>query len=429
MKDNLSILTVNLSVMLVTSMFLISCDHSSRELKSKDLHERSGVQNTFFKLKNQDTVKVAYLGGSITAQSGWRVYSLKWFRENYPETTVVEINAAIGGTGSDFGVYRLQDHVLQYDSDLVFVEFAVNDASTNPETISQSMEGIIHQIWQQDPMIDICFIYTIKSDFIETYEKDSLPSSIATMEEIADYYQIPSINFGYKVLRRVNQGKLLFKGDEAAKDTIRVFSPDGVHPYPDSGHKIYEEVFIEAFNQMKTNSGNKIVPHKVPQPLTPDISTNTKMFSWTEIKNNRVLTPVIVGDDPEFKKFRNYFESVGVGEPGDSITIQFSGRSIGFYDLMGPGGGTVQLTLDGQPKKTFSRFDKYCTYWRISYKTVTGLRDTVHTAVFKVLDKSIDKKEILSERDNTMENEGEYVNRNWYLAKVLVDGDLIDNQE
>ena len=36
---------------------------------------------------------------------------------------ISEINATIGGTGSDFGVFRLKDHVLQYKPDHVFVEF------------------------------------------------------------------------------------------------------------------------------------------------------------------------------------------------------------------------------------------------------------------------------------------------------------------
>ena len=36
---------------------------------------------------------------------------------------ISEINAAIEGTGSDFGVFRLKDHVLQYKPDLGFVEF------------------------------------------------------------------------------------------------------------------------------------------------------------------------------------------------------------------------------------------------------------------------------------------------------------------
>ena len=34
--------------------------------------------------------------------------------EQFPKATVAEINAAIGGTGSDLGVFRLRNDVLQH---------------------------------------------------------------------------------------------------------------------------------------------------------------------------------------------------------------------------------------------------------------------------------------------------------------------------
>jgi len=41
-----------------------------------ELNIRDGLPNFFMKVLKGDSVKVAYLGGSITAQNGWRVYSL-----------------------------------------------------------------------------------------------------------------------------------------------------------------------------------------------------------------------------------------------------------------------------------------------------------------------------------------------------------------
>lgn len=415
--------TSHLLVILVI-LFSFRCNLPVEESKSADFKERGGVNNVFYKLENQDTVKVAYLGGSITAQPGWRIFSREWLSENYPETEVVEINAAIGGTGSPFGVYRLRDHVLQYSPDLVFVEFAVNDSSTDPEKITRSMEGIVHQIWQQNPEIDICFVYTIKEDFNEIYQQDSIPYSITTMEKIADHYQIPSINFGPEVLSRVAAGKVLFTGDEAAKDTIEVFSPDGVHPYPDSGHKIYLDVFANAFSQMQSKPTHEITAHKISKPLMPNPLVDAQMIDWTTFDTNEVLQPINIQEDPIFEKFSRYFGSLGEGKPGDSITFDFRGKSLGFFDVIGPGTGTLSVSIDGE-ESTFQRFDKYCTYWRISYKTIDDLEDTEHTVTFKVLDQPMDKKEILAQRDNIMEDEKDYADKNWYLAKVMLDGDLI----
>ena len=106
---------------------------------------RSGLPNAFAKLRKGAQVRVAYLGGSITAQDGWRPKTLTWLRQQFPAADVSEINAAIGGTGSDLGVFRLKHDVLDHNPDLLFVEFAVHDSDASPGQIYRSMEGIVRQ--------------------------------------------------------------------------------------------------------------------------------------------------------------------------------------------------------------------------------------------------------------------------------------------
>ncbi|MBV6639320.1 MAG: SGNH/GDSL hydrolase family protein [Cyclobacteriaceae bacterium] len=409
-----------------TFILLFICGFTNpTDSNDTDFQERGGLNNLFTRLKSQDTVRVAYLGGSITAQPGWRVYSREWLDQQFSETEVVEIHAAIGGTGSPFGAFRLQDHVLRHKPDLVFVEFAVNDSNTDPETITQSMEGIVRQIWEQDPKTDICFVYTIKSDFIEIYESGNLPVSVETMEKIADHYQIPTINFGPEVLRRVNAGKLLFKGDEAAKDTIEVFSPDNVHPYTDSGHKVYHEVFVKAFSQFNSGKTSKLKKHKVKKPLHSTPLVHAKMIDWEALNNQGKLDPVRTDGHAQFDKFTRFFESVGEGQPDDLITFSFKGRAFGFYDVIGPGSGSLIVSVDGE-EQVYPRFDPYCTYWRISYKTIGGLSDTLHKVTIRVSDQLLDKEGILAKRNNPLEPIENYKDHNWYLARLLLDGELVD---
>ena len=83
---------------------------------------RAGLPNVFNKLETGKTVRLAYLGGSITAQEGWRPKTLKWFQDQFSTAKVEQINAAIGGTGSDLGVFRLKHDVLDHDPDLLFVD-------------------------------------------------------------------------------------------------------------------------------------------------------------------------------------------------------------------------------------------------------------------------------------------------------------------
>jgi len=101
------------------------------------------LPNFFQKLEAGEDVTIAYLGGSITAQKGWRVQSRDWFEQQYPEARIEGVHAAIGGTGSSPGVFRVEKDALQAKPDLLFVEFAVNDAGASPDRITKAMEGIV----------------------------------------------------------------------------------------------------------------------------------------------------------------------------------------------------------------------------------------------------------------------------------------------
>jgi len=54
-------------------------------VEAVESHPRQGLPNFFAKLKQGKDVRIAYFGGSITAQDGWRPKTLKWFQEQYPK--------------------------------------------------------------------------------------------------------------------------------------------------------------------------------------------------------------------------------------------------------------------------------------------------------------------------------------------------------
>ena len=45
---------------------------------------RGGIPNFVAKAEAGKELKIAYLGGSITAQNGWRPKTLAWFRDRLP---------------------------------------------------------------------------------------------------------------------------------------------------------------------------------------------------------------------------------------------------------------------------------------------------------------------------------------------------------
>ena len=403
-----------------------SQDANSKREEVMEFKARGGLPNFFSKVSHGDSVKVSYFGGSITAQEGWRVLSLEWLKSRFHAAQFAEINAAIGGTGSDFGAFRLKEHVLKYKPDLVFVEFAVNDGGSSDEKITRSMEGIVRQIWQQNPLTDICFIYTIHEAYLDTEQNGQLPAAAKIMERIAEKYNIPSINFGRRVSGLVIDKQLIMKGEGKELNGIRVFSPDGVHPYPETGHAIYLDVLKDSFETMISADKSKFQKHLLSKPLVPDNFSNAQMIDFTKGKLSENWKILQINDEPSFSGFGKYLEKFGkASQSGQTLSIRFKGTTIGAYDFMGPDAGKLVVTIDGIARDTISRFDPYCTYRRMNYFLIDHLENKIHEVVFRVLTESFDKVAILAKIGNTIKNADDYKENNWYVGKILIDGYLV----
>ena len=206
---------------------------------AQECRPRAGLPNFFAKAGTPGAeIKIAYFGGSITAAPGWRVKSLAHFQKTYPEAKFSEIHAAIGGTGSDLGVFRCKQDVIDKKPDLVLIEFAVNDGGASPEQIHRCMEGIVRQIWTALPSCDIGFVYTITEQLATSMYEGKFQRSASAMEKLADHYGIPTIHMAMEVCKLAKDGKLLWRAQipktpeekEKVGDKV-VFANDSVHPH------------------------------------------------------------------------------------------------------------------------------------------------------------------------------------------------------
>ncbi len=425
---------------LIVSLFLnlshLMGQQNENSNTMQELKIRNGLPNFIKKATQGKSVKVAYLGGSITAQEGWRVTTFDWLKKRFPNAMFTEINATIGGTASDFGAFRLGDQVLKYHPNLVFVEFAVNDDGATEDRIIRAMEGIVRQIWQQNRQTDICFIYTTKQSYVETGH-GQFPATAVLMEKLAEHYQIPSINFGLEVAKRVADNKLIIRGAERKLNGIDVFSSDGVHPFIATGHVIYNQVFTRSFETLILKNSNKILTHKLANQLNTESLTHPKMLDISKgklskgwqilpIKEIPIYSDMGKNDVPTFTEFGHYLTKFGkASQIGESLSVHFKGRTIGMYDFMGPAAGKVVVEVDGVVKDTISRFDPWCTYIRMNYFFVDKLENKEHVVVFRLLSEPFDKTTILAQIGNKMENPVDYKENNWYVAKILLDGVLL----
>ena len=397
------------------------------------LKARAGLPNVFAKLKAGKTVRVAYFGGSITEANGWRPKTLAWLRARYPKATIEEINAAIGGTGSDLGVFRFRRDVLDKKPDLVFVEFAVNDGGADPKQIWRGMEGIVRQAWTTDPTIDLCYVYTTVAGFASDLENGFCPRAASCDELLADYYGIPGINVGLKIAQMSKAGTLIYtpKKDEAGKELpaapgVLVFSTDGVHP-GDAGHEVYAGVVAGALTQMEA-SGARPGRHRLPRrPFIADnwerarlVPLDRTMLSagWTKLDPNTGLGAQFRHRLPELWE---------VIRPGETLAFTFKGTAAKLYDILGPDGANVVVTLDGKAGSPIARFDSFSSYHRLASLTLAeGLPDAVHTVSVTIQPDQPDRRSVTDrEREKPGFDSKRYDGTAVRVGYLMLLGDLV----
>jgi lysophospholipase L1-like esterase len=403
-------------------------------VEAREVTPRGGLPNFFRKAQTTGAeVKIGYLGGSITAQNGWRAQTLAHFKQAYPQASFTEINAAIGGTGSDLGVFRVRQDVLSKGPDLLFVEFAVNDGGADPRRIIRAMEGIVRQTWQANPKTDICFVYTLTEALSPPMLEGKLQRSASAMEKVADHYGIPTITLGMEVAKLAKAGQLLWRAplpkaeaEQAALGGKVVFARDGVHPHDSTGQVLYTRAIIRSLPALAIANATP-TPHVSSLALDPANWERATLAPVTAAKLSAGLTPVDMKTDAFAKNWAHRLPAmVKLTQPGQSIAFRFKGTHCAVYDVIGPSGGKVAVTLDGGKPFVVPRIDAYCTYARLANFVVgTGLSEGVHTVRLELLADPIDKAAVLAKNNNKIDKPERFAPLEFTPGGLLIIGELV----
>jgi len=407
----------------------------------KEFLVRSGLPNFFKKLKQKRTkLRVAFLGGSITkAEEQYRNQTLAYLQTLHPKAIIEGINAGVSGTGTELGACRLKEQVLQYQPDLVFIEFAVNGGS------NQALEGIVRQVIRNSPFTDICFLYTIAGDQFKQYAANQIPSKIKEFEEVATYYQLPSIHMGLYPSFLESIGKLIWKNNKDANDKI-VFSKDGTHPTKDGGD-LYTQAIIRTFRVLRKTAVVK--KHELKNPLYTDNWEDASMYSANAIASfSNGWENINPQKNQTLSQFEPWFQTISKAVTvGASCSFRFRGTAFGFFDIGGPEVGQVLVEIDGKCVELrrkagnssnkivnegayrclVNRFNSNCNNRYRGQFELFEVSDGEHEIKLTVSNITANKIEILQGQDLTdiQQFPQKYQQQVFYLGKVLLKGKLL----
>ena len=199
-----------------------------------------------------------------------------------------------------------------------------------------------------------------------------------------------------------------------------------MHPYTDSGHQVYFETIQRSFG--KFIGAGKRKDHCVCTPLAGKTWQRAGFAGPNRHVNWRWQK--LPTDHPLAKRFANRSPSSWqVDQAGATLNFEFTGTHVGFYDILGPDCGQIEVSIDGA-KKTMSpslRWLLHLSPAEHGHDRLRSERRSAHregTDIGESARQSQDPPRPSTTRSE--KNPSKYDGTKWYVGGILVIGELED---
>ena len=325
------------------------------KLASENFHNcRGGLAASAAVFSTERKGRVAFLGGSITFNHGWRDSVCNYIKKQFPGASFDFINAGIPSFGSLPDAFRVYQDVLSNGKiDLLFVEAAVNDRTNAYPAIEQvrAMEGIVRQARISNPLTDIVFMHFADPGKMEDYNHGIIPAEIVNHEKVAGYYNIPSVNLAREVTWRINNREFTWEGDFVDLHP----SPFGQNLYYTSISDLLRKCWhnVEAVNSPMLPLPARLDPFCYEKGRLVQIQKRNEAGGWAYIaewtpedkastRDGYADVPMLVGS-----------------EPGKILKFRFKGSAAGIAVAAGPDAGIIEYSIDGKGWKSTDLYTQW----------------------------------------------------------------------
>ncbi|MDD5170753.1 MAG: SGNH/GDSL hydrolase family protein [Syntrophales bacterium] len=196
---------------------------------------------TIAKLKSGAPVVIAALGDSLTAgwmaRKGYLDFLEEMFAERFPGSACKIHGSGIPGDTADFGLYRVEHDVIDFQPDCVFIQYAINDASYGftEKQFEGNIRGIIDKIRAQSD----ADIVLVTSSFIgEGGENSFVEPYYQILEALGREYGLPVARVHAYWKEKIDEGV----------DFLSLVQYDHVHPTV-AGYRLMAEAIMQLFQE------------------------------------------------------------------------------------------------------------------------------------------------------------------------------------
>ena len=216
--------------------------------------------------------KIVGFGTSLTAggPDSWLTTFTAGLTAAYPGLVTV-INSGGSGQNSDWGVANLQSKVIANNPDVVFIEFATNDAVTrfnlSPAHVRANVETLVAQIRSAFPECEI--ILQVMNPVINSMLADT--SQRPFLQRYQQIYRDVASERGLKLIDHMPAWQALL---DAGTSGFVTYVPDGLHPNNLGYQKFVAPVILKELGVW--NGPNQVIDNT-------DVSGVSLSGSWTAL--------------------------------------------------------------------------------------------------------------------------------------------------
>ncbi|MBP3593128.1 MAG: SGNH/GDSL hydrolase family protein [Lachnospiraceae bacterium] len=321
-----------------------------------------------------EPVTIATIGGSITQgtiSSGAKDSQVKqkscyadiffaWWKETFPQSEITVVNAGIGATDSYLGVHRLQEDVLDYNPDVVLVEYSVNDGGNN--TFKITYDNLVYKMATMENAPAVMLLFMGQTN----------------LSSAQNVHQLVGFQYGFPMVSYIN---LLSGWFDSGRYTEKDLSGDVTHPSA-LGHAVVGEILWKYLNQVYAD----LDTYSDPVKFDKKIFTKAKYLD-AELAGVGDITPENMGSFTENGKDFNGWGDVWKTTDGDgNLVFKIKCRNLGilFWRSTGNSYGNYEVLVDGVSVATLQgEFPGGWGNYAQSQEVFTSDADAEHTVIIK----------------------------------------------
>jgi lysophospholipase L1-like esterase len=306
-------------------------------------------------------LNVVFFGASLTwganatdhARTSYRALVGEMLEERYPKAHFKFHDAAIGGPGSQLGLFRLERDVLRWNPDLVFLDFSANDDinSDDPETLA-SYEAIVRRLVMEAkvPVVQVIFPFKWNINAAELPRMKRRTAHAA----LSQSYQTGLGDAIQLIIQEVARKAHTVEG---------IWDTDGVHP-GDLGYRLFAQAAWQGFREAVEARRVCRAPEKMIYAETYMNSARVRLATFEPLPDGwKIGKPNLTACNYDWLMSRwlddlvcassggkgNQADGKAKLQPVGNLKLKVNASTILLFGESTPGSGRFRVLLDGQP--------------------------------------------------------------------------------